>query len=92
MRIIRPLFALFVAFALAAAALRYMEDTWQDRIYLQDHGRSSARHHSYTDFFRNANPERRSSRHPDLDPYVQRYYSESEGWTYYTLPSYSSGR
>jgi hypothetical protein len=92
MRIVRPLVALLVAFALAAAALRYMQDTWQDRIYLQDQRRSSADHNSFRKFLRNTNSERGSRRSWDPDTYAQRYYSESEGWTYYTLPSYSSAR
>lgn len=91
MRLVRPLFALLVAVALAVVALRYMQDTWQDRIYLQDHGRSSADHYPQN-YQRNTHPHAGRALTGNRDPYAQRYYSESEGWTYYTLPSYSSER
>lgn len=77
MRILRPLVALLAALFVAAATLAYLhESTRGDRIYLQGR-RSSPAHHLFT-----------ASSVPD--PYHQRYYSQSEGWTYYDLPSYSS--
>ena len=79
MRILGLVFALLVTLSMAAAALTYVQGrTGQDRIYVQGHPRSSP------------SPSSRLTATGNTDPYQQRYYSESEGWTYYTLPSYSA--
>jgi hypothetical protein len=95
MRIIRPLIALLVALSVAAAVLTYMSDyTRENRIYPSAHRRSSADYHLLRNWSYRGDASRQGSRAApgDSDPYRQRYYSESEGWTYFTLPSYSSGR
>ena len=79
MRIVGLVFALLVTLSMAAAALTYVQGrTGQDRIYVQGHPSSSP------------SPSSRLTATSSTDPYQQRYYSESEGWTYYTLPSYSA--
>ena len=79
MRIVRLVFALLVTLSMAAAALTYVQGrTGQDRIYVRGYPGSSP------------SPSSRLIATGSTDPYQQRYYSESEGWTYYTLPSYSS--
>ena len=75
---------LFVAWAL----------TGQKRIQLQDRSSSSRGdqpYHSYS-HLRNTESDTAETATAELDPYHQRYYSESEGWTYYTLPSNDSDR
>ena len=79
MRIVGLVLTLLVTLSMAAAALTYVQGrTGQDRIYVQGHPGSSP------------SPSSRLIATGSTDPYHQRYYSESEGWTYYTLPSYSS--
>jgi hypothetical protein len=91
MRFIRPVFALLVALSLAAAALAYLQSRpWEDRVYLQDHRRPSPAQLSFNSTARTTRAAHRAA--PSQDPYHQRYYSESEGWTYYTLPALGSGR
>jgi hypothetical protein len=92
MRIIRPLLGLLVALSLAAAALTYLNrNSWQDRIYVSEAISSGHNRHDSPGFLRNPKPFARRAATTPSDPSLQRYYSESEGWTYYTLPSYSSG-
>jgi hypothetical protein len=94
MRTARLVFSLLVTLSGIAAALTYVQGhTWRERIYLQGHGRSAPDYSNYNGFRDsgsiNVDTIRTATGHPD--PYLQRYYSQSEGWTYYTLPSYSSG-
>jgi hypothetical protein len=39
-----------------------------------------------------ANPDTAQTATGNPDPYLQRYYSHSEGWSYYNLPPDSSAR
>jgi hypothetical protein len=78
MRIAGLVFSSIVTFSVAAMVLTYVPGyVGQDRIYVQGH-------HG------NVQPDsaRRATVH-NSDSTLQRYYSESEGWTYYTLPAYS---
>jgi hypothetical protein len=91
MRIVRPIFALLVSLSMAAAVLIYMErQARQEWIYVQ--GRSTASPDQNSNYAADTTPDTVRIATGKTDPYLQRYYSESEGWTYYTLPSYSSGR
>jgi hypothetical protein len=93
MRIIRPVFALFLALSIAAAALIYLQShSWEDRIYIQGHRPSPYRMYANSSYRGSTSLQAGRAAPRDPDPYLQRYYSESEGWTYYTLPSYGSGR
>lgn len=72
-------FSFLVTLSLIAMALAYVPGyVGQQRIYVGYLG--------YTD--------RHTARSApsDPDPYHQRYYSQSEGWTYYALPSSSASR
>lgn len=40
----------------------------------------------------NIKPDSGRTATPNPDPYLQRYYSHSEGWTYYNLPPDNSAR
>ena len=77
MRIVGPLIALLVALSMAAAVLIYLEREAQPEW-------SYAPRDTVPDTVRIASGE--------PDPYHQRYYSESEGWTYYSLPLHRVGR
>jgi hypothetical protein len=71
MRILGLVFGLLATLSMAAAALTYVPGyVGQHRIYVRD--------------WRNPSTARTPAGDPD--PHLQRYYSESEGWTYYTLP------
>jgi hypothetical protein len=87
--------SLLVTLSVAAVALTYLPGyVGQHRIYVQSYRDSSRDHkpyHSYG-YLRDTNPDTARAGIGNRDPYRQRYYSESEGWTYYTLPSYSSAR
>jgi hypothetical protein len=95
MRILGLVLTLLVTLSMAAAALTYVQDyTGQNRIYFDGHRPSSPGHGPYSNsrYRRDTTPDIGRTVRGNLDPYLQRYYSQSEGWTYYTLPSYSSGR
>jgi hypothetical protein len=80
MRNLGLVFSFLVTLSLVAAALSYVPGyVGQQRIYVGRH---------------QGNTDRDTARTApgDSDPYYQRYYSESQGWTYYALPSYSSAR
>jgi hypothetical protein len=77
MRIVRPILALLVSLSMAVAVLTYMERQAQENwVQVRQHGPSDTL------------PIVTAS----ADPHLQRYYSQSEGWTYYTLPKSSSAR
>lgn len=78
MRIVSFVFSVLLTLSLSALALAYVPHyIGRQRIYLQGHPAT---------VLSDTAPVAAA----DSDPYQQRYYSESEGWTYYTLPSYSS--
>jgi hypothetical protein len=94
MRLAGLVFGLLATLSVTAAALAYVPGyVGQQRIYV--HGwRSSPDHkpyHSYG-YTGNTNPDTARTATGEPDPYHQRYYSQTEGWTYYTLPSDSSAR
>ena len=73
-------FSFLVTLSLVAVALTYVPAyVGQQRIYVQGDPGNTDRESART---APANP----------DPYYQRYYSESQGWTYYALPSNNSAR
>ena len=74
--------ALFVAWAL----------TGQSRVQLKDRSSISRDDQPYHSYGQVRNTDWDTAGSAIVDPYHQRYYSESEGWTYYTLPSNDSGR
>jgi hypothetical protein len=77
MRIAGLVFSSIVTFSLAAAVLTYVPGyVGQQRINVQ--GRSA-----------NIHSDSARTDSGDVDQNHQRYYSESEGWTYFTLPAYS---
>jgi hypothetical protein len=78
MRIAGLVFSSIVTFSVAAGVLTYVPGyVGQQRIYVRGH-------HG------NTHPDSaRSVAVHQSDSTLQRYYSESEGWTYYTLPAYS---
>jgi hypothetical protein len=88
MRIVVLVFSFLVTLTLTALALTYVPGyVGQHRIYVQgvsDSTPDSQPYHSYA----YSNPDTARTASGDSDPYHQRYYSESEGWTYYTLPAY----
>lgn len=77
MRIAGLVFSSIVTFSVAAGVLTYVPGyVGQHRIYVQGHRA-------------NTHPDSVRSAVHNSDSSLQRYYSESEGWTYYTLPAYS---
>jgi hypothetical protein len=95
MRNVRLVFSFLVTLSLVAVALTYLPGyVGQHRIHVQGHRRSTSDHAPYHTARYLGNTDRDTARTApgDPDPYFQRYYSQSEGWTYYALPSYSSGR
>ena len=77
MRIAGLVFSSIATFSIAAAVLTYVPSyVGQNRIYV--HGRTARIH-----------PDSSRTDSGYVDPDHQRYYSETEGWTYYTLPVYS---
>jgi hypothetical protein len=82
MRIVRPVIVLLVALLIAAAALAYME---------RQARQEWATGHT-SNYPADTTPDTVRIVTGNPDPYLQCYYSESEGWTYYTLPSDSSAR
>ena len=74
MRILGLVFGLLAALTMVAAALAYVPGyVGQRRIYVRDYPGK-------------IHPSSARAAAAVPDPNVQRYYSESEGWTYYTLP------
>jgi hypothetical protein len=95
MRILGLVFALLVTLSMSAAAQTYVQGyTRQDGTYVQGHWRSSPDHNPYNNYSYpgNTNPYTGQTATGNPDTYLQRYYSHSQGWTYYTLPPSSSGR
>jgi hypothetical protein len=94
MRIMGLVLSLLATLSLAAWALTYVPGYLRQPIYVQGRSGSSLDHQPYHSYghSRHANPGTAETVTGDLDPYHQRYYSESEGWTYYTLPSKDSGQ
>ena len=95
MRNVGLVFSFLVMLSLVAVALTYVPAyVGQQRIYVQGHGRFSSNDTLYHTARYLGNTDRDTARTAPGDPdlYHQRYYSQSEGWTYYALPSYSSGR
>jgi hypothetical protein len=77
MRIAGLVFSSIATFSIAAAVLTYVPSyVGQNRIYV--HGSTA-----------NINSDSSRTDSGNVDPDHQRYYSETEGWTYYTLPVYS---
>jgi len=95
MRIPGLVVALLVTLSMSAAAQTYVHGyTRQDGTYVQGYWRSSPDHNPYNNYSYpgNTNPYTGQTATGDPDKYLQRYYSHSEGWTYYNLPSPSSAR
>jgi hypothetical protein len=95
MRSVGLVFSFVVTLSLVAVALTYVPRyVGQHRIYVQGHGRSPSSHTPYHTARYLGNTDRDTARTApgDPDPNHQRYYSQSEGWTYYGPPSYSSER
>jgi hypothetical protein len=95
MRILSLVFSFLVTLSLTAMALTYVpEYVGQQRIYVQGGSDSTPipqPYHAYGDLG-NADPDSAQTANGDMDQYHQRYYSESEGWTYYAHPLYSLAR
>jgi len=94
MRGVGLVLSLLVTVSVAAVALTYVPGyVGQHRIYIQGRLSSSpdaTPYHAYG-YLGKSDADTARAVSADLDPYHQRYYSESEGWTYYALPSGSSG-
>jgi hypothetical protein len=88
MRILGLVVALLLTLSVAAAALTYGY-TRQDRIYIRGNGHPSRAHNPYNDTGYTS-PDSGQTATGNRDPYLQRYYSHSEGWTYYNLPRFSN--
>ena len=95
MRIVVLVLSFLVTVSVAAMALTYVPRyVGQHRIYVQGRAGSSSDHqpyHSYG-YLGTTVPDTARADSGALDPHHQRYYSESEGWTYYALPPDSSGQ
>ena len=82
MRFMTLLLSFLVLLALTAMAMTYVPAyVGQSRIYVQAE-----------DSTPEARPYRSYGSVAVADPNYQRYYSESEGWTYYTLPASEAGQ
>ena len=94
MRILSLVCSFLVTVSLTAMALTYVPGyLGEDRIYVQGRPDSTPDpkpYHAYGSLG-NTDPDTARAANDELDPNHQRYYSESEGWTYYTLPSSGSG-
>jgi hypothetical protein len=93
MRLASLVFSFLVTLSLTALALTYVPGhIGQQRIHVPGRPDSSPNPQPYRSYGHsgNTNPDSARGANGEFDPYHQRYYSESEGWTYYTLPSYSS--
>jgi hypothetical protein len=90
MRIVSLVFSFLVTVSLAAMALTYVPDyVGQQRVHVQSGSDSSPDPQPYHSYGSQANTKQDTTQAAikESDPYHQRYYSESEGWTYYRLPS-----
>ena len=84
MRLTSLVLSFLVTLALAALVLTYVPGyIGQHRIYV--HGAS-------VNTYRDTTNHSARTAVDHSDPSLQRYYSETEGWTYYTLPAYSAVR
>lgn len=95
MRMLGLVFVLMVTLSMSARAQTYVQGyTRQDGTYVQGYWRSSPDHSPYNNYSYpgNTNPYTGQTAAGDPDPYLQRYYSHSEGWTYFNLPPDSSAR
>ena len=91
MRVLSLIFSFLVTVSLAAVTLAYMPGyVGQQRIYVHGHQGSPPDHAPYHNGTNSTDTALTAP--ANRDPYLQRYYSQSEGWTYYALPSFSSGR
>jgi hypothetical protein len=94
MRILGLVVGLLVTMSLSAAAQAHVQGyTRQDSTYAQGY-RPYSPDHSPSNEGRpgTTNPDTARTATANADPYLQRYYSETEGWTYYTLPKSNSER
>jgi hypothetical protein len=93
MRIMGLVFSFMVTLSLTALALTYVPAyVGQNRIYVQSPADSTSDHQAYQSYGFSANASADSSLAATRsDPHHQRYYSASEGWTYYTLPAEDAG-
>ncbi|HZN99184.1 MAG TPA: hypothetical protein VFB61_15730 [Gemmatimonadales bacterium] len=89
MRIMALVFSFTVTLSLTALALTYVPAyVGQSRIYVQGSEDSTSVHQAYHSYGSSDSASRDSApASPEPDPYHQRYYSATEGWTYYTLPA-----
>ncbi len=89
MRILGLVFSFTVTLSLTALALTYVPAyVGQSRIYvegLEDSTSNPQPYHSYGSSDSTSLDSTPGS--PESDPNHQRYYSATEGWTYYTLPA-----
>jgi hypothetical protein len=92
MHILGLVVGLLVTMSMSAAAQAHVQGyTRQDSTYAQGYRPYSPDHSPYNyGYPGNTNPDTGRTAAANADPYLQRYYSESEGWTYYTLPKSSS--
>jgi hypothetical protein len=83
MRVVTLVLSFLVMLVLTAIALSYVPGyVGQRRIYVQ----------SLADSTPEAKPYYSYGNLTVADPNHQRYYSETEGWTYYTLPADGAGQ
>ena len=83
MRAVTLVLSFLVMLVLTAMALTYVPGyVGQRRIYVQSLADSTPEARAYYSYCSAGAP----------DPYHQRYYSETEGWTYYTLPADGAGQ
>jgi hypothetical protein len=93
MRMLGLVVGLLVTMSMSAAAqTREQGDTRQDSTYAQGYRPYSPDSSPDSNHPANTHPDTVRTATANADPYLQRYYSETEGWTYYTLPKSSSGR
>ena len=89
MRIMALVLSFTVTLSLTALALTYVPAyVGQSRIYVQGSEDSTSGHQAYHSYGSADSASLDSTpASPEPDPYHQRYYSATEGWTYYTLPA-----
>lgn len=89
MRILGLVLSFTVTISLTALALTYVPTyVGQSRIYVQGSEDSTSAHQPYHSYGSSDSASRDSTpASHEPDPYHQRYYSATEGWTYYTLPA-----
>jgi hypothetical protein len=92
MRMLGLVVGLLVTVSMSAAAQASGQgDARQDSTYAQGYRPYSPDHSPSNDSRPgNTNTDTARTVSANADPYLQRYYSETEGWTYYTLPKSSS--